>query len=144
MYNHHLLQIFGKPPWLTLRGGRFAYIPQPLVDCSRFSDACSQVYVERILAKLPVSQLHLATPIQSVKTRHGKDRQVELTAVSGETSKYDHVIFACHSDTALNILRAGGTATHEEERILDNFEWNKNVAVLHYDAAVSPSSKSSI
>ncbi len=22
MYNHHLLQITGKPSWLTLRGGR--------------------------------------------------------------------------------------------------------------------------
>ena len=93
--------------------------------------------MERILSMLPASQLHLATGVQSVRTRHGKNSEVELTTASGETSKYDHVIFACHSDAALNILRAGGTVTHEEERILGTFEWNRNAAVLHYDKAVS-------
>lgn len=91
--------------------------------------------MKRILSKLPASQLHLATRIVSVKaSRH---HVVELTTASGETSIYDHIIFACHSDTALNILRAGGTLTHEEHTILGAFEWTKNVAVLHNDSAVS-------
>ena len=137
MYNHHLLQISGKPSWLTLRGGRSAYTTTALAECSCFSYTHSQVYVKRILSKLPASQLHLSKPVQSVKTRHGKGRQVELTTASGDTFNYDHVIFACHSDTALSILEAGGTVTHEEARILGHFEWNKNVVVLHNDSAVS-------
>lgn len=104
-------------------------------DCSSFSYICSGVYVKRILSKLPAPQLHLAAPIQSVRTseHHG----AELNTASGETSVYDHIIFACHSDTALNILRAGGTLTHQEQTILGAFEWNTNVAVLHNDSAVS-------
>ena len=26
MHNHHLLQIIGKPDWLTIKGGRFAHL----------------------------------------------------------------------------------------------------------------------
>ncbi|KZT73872.1 FAD/NAD(P)-binding domain-containing protein [Daedalea quercina L-15889] len=117
MYNHHLLQILGKPSWLTLEGG-------------------SESYVKQILSNLPASQLHLSTRIQSAKrvSQHG----VELVTSSGETVIYDHVIFACHSDSVLNILRTGGTVTAEEERILGAFEWNKNVAVLHYDTDLMP------
>ncbi|KAH9936220.1 FAD/NAD(P)-binding domain-containing protein [Fomitopsis serialis] len=117
MHNHHLLQIFGKPSWLTFRGG-------------------SQCYVNHILSRLPASQLHLSTRITSVKTRNEHD--VEVTTASGERAIYDHVIFACHSDTALDILRVGGGVTPEEERILGAFKWNKNVAVLHYDSALMP------
>ena len=48
---------------------------------------------------------------------------------------FDHVIIACHSDTALQILRSGNI-TPDEERILGRFDWNKNEAVLHYDTQV--------
>ena len=50
MYNHHLLQITGKPSWLTIQGG-------------------SHNYVNAILSKLPEAQLHLSTPIVSATTR---------------------------------------------------------------------------
>ncbi|KAH9841479.1 uncharacterized protein C8Q71DRAFT_331646 [Rhodofomes roseus] len=116
MHNHHLLQIFGKPSWLTLAGG-------------------SKCYVNRILSNLPAAQLHLSR-VKSAKVR--KVHGIELKTASGERAVYDHVIFACHSDTALDILRAGGGATPEEERILGAFEWNENVAVLHFDNALMP------
>ena len=55
-----------------------------------------------------------------------------LTTAGNEHIEYDHVILACHSDTALEILRAG-EITEEEERILSQFDWNHNEAVLHSD-----------
>lgn len=42
-----------------------------------------------------------------------------------------------HSDTTLQMLKAGGGATKEEEEILSAFEWSKNEAVLHWDERVS-------
>jgi predicted NAD/FAD-binding protein len=115
--NHHLLQITGKPSWLTLEGG-------------------SRVYVNQILSKLPAAQLHLSSPVKAVSTAS----KVQLTLSSGVKESYDHVIFACHSDTALSILQAGeGGATQDEKDILGMFQWNQNEAVLHSDDKVLPS-----
>jgi predicted NAD/FAD-binding protein len=120
MYNHHLLQITGKPSWLTIEGG-------------------SHNYVNKILSKLPETQLHLSTPIVSATTRQIADSskpKVVLKTQEGDEIEYDHVIFACHSDTALEILEAGNI-TLEEDRILGMFEWNRNEVVLHSDPTVS-------
>ncbi|KAJ7109078.1 FAD/NAD(P)-binding domain-containing protein [Mycena crocata] len=119
--NHHLLQITGKPSWLTLEGG-------------------SRVYVNKILSKLPTSHLHLSTPVKSVSTATGT-RNVQLTTDGGVTETYDHVIFACHSDTALSILKAGDGTTSEEKEILGTFQWNRNEAVLHSDIKLMPQSR---
>ncbi|KAJ6622547.1 FAD/NAD(P)-binding domain-containing protein [Mycena sp. CBHHK59/15] len=118
--NHHLLQITGKPSWLTLKGG-------------------SRMYVNRILEKLPAAQLHLSTPIKSVATEVGSST-VNLTTNEG-TESYDHVILACHSDTVLSILQAGEGITTDEKEILSMFQWNHNEAVLHSDVKLMPKSR---
>lgn len=92
------------------------------------------------MSTLPPSQLHLSTAVQSITSvpaldGHG-DHNVELVTALGERIHYDRIIVAAHSDAALSILRAGGGATADEERILGEFEWNKNVAVLHCDKRV--------
>ncbi|EAU86305.1 amine oxidase [Coprinopsis cinerea okayama7 len=125
MYNHHLLQITGKPSWLTIEGG-------------------SHRYVNQILSKLPSSQLHLNTPVvrASTSTPEGATTKpkVTLRTQAGDEVEYDHVILACHSDTALQILQAGNI-TPEEERILGTFQWNRNEVVLHSDVRMMPKSK---
>ncbi|KAJ4491291.1 FAD/NAD(P)-binding domain-containing protein [Lentinula edodes] len=120
MHNHHLLQVTGKPSWLTIPGG-------------------SHQYVKTILSSLPDSQLHLSTPIASIRN---SGSSVELTTASGQSSTYDHIILACHSDTALSILRAGGDVTKDEETILGMFEWNRNTVVVHNDIQLMPKSRS--
>ena len=124
MYNHHLLQIIGKPSWLTLQGG-------------------SHTYVKSILSKLPESQLHLNTAIASLTSypvTSALKPRVTLTTADGKEAQYDHVILACHSDTALTILEAGN-ATKEERDVLGMFEWNRNEVVLHSDPALMPQSR---
>lgn len=108
--------------------------------------ALSRVYVNQILSTLPKSQLHLSTPVRSVwsskRSQLSKESSHELevrlvTVVNGiqQVEAYDHVILACHSDTALEVLRAGNISV-TEERILESFRWNKNEAALHADEGV--------
>ncbi|KAJ3015441.1 hypothetical protein NUW54_g1049 [Trametes sanguinea] len=127
MFNHHLLQITGKPSWLTLRGG-------------------SRTYVKKIIASLPASQVHLSTPIRAARTvptlgDSQRDSQVLLETASGDNLRFDEVIMACHTDTTVDILNAGGGMSAEETRILGKFKWNRNEAVLHRDERVRTSDK---
>ncbi|KAI0264008.1 hypothetical protein BC834DRAFT_287048 [Gloeopeniophorella convolvens] len=119
MFNHHLLQIFGKPAWLTLKGG-------------------SINYVNAILGKLPPGQLHLSSPVRAVSSVNSK---LTLETASGARETYDHVIFACHSDDALNMLEEGGSATPEERETLGAFRWNRNEVFLHTDESLMPRSR---
>ncbi|ORX35688.1 hypothetical protein BD324DRAFT_631180 [Kockovaella imperatae] len=116
MHNHHLLQITGKPKWLTVKGG-------------------SKKYIDAVLGGLAPENLHLNTEIVSVRS---VDDGVELTEASGSKHIYDHVIMATHSDTTLAILRKGGKLTSEESRVLEPWRWSKNEAVLHYDERFMP------
>ena len=68
-----------------------------------------------------------------------KKVEVRLVTVVDGTQRveaYDHVILACHSDAALELLRAGNVSP-TEERLLKSFQWNRNEAVLHSDVKVS-------
>ncbi len=87
---------------------------------------------------MPRDQLHLSTPVQSL-TNIGDATapQIHLTTANGESETFDRVVFACHSDAALSILKAGGGLTGEEHQILSAFRWNENECVLHYDEEVS-------
>lgn len=98
----------------------------------------SQVYVNKVISRLPKLQLHLSTPVIAVKTTAGPRPSVLITTESGETLTFDHVIMACHSDMSLKLLERGGHVTPEERNILGGVSWSKNQAVLHSDIAVSP------
>ena len=98
----------------------------------------SHKYVNAILSKVPQERLHLSTSVKSLRNinEDGHRPQVVLRTENGDEMTYDHVILACHSDTALDILRTGGI-TDEEDRILGQFSWNRNEVVLHSDEDVS-------
>jgi predicted NAD/FAD-binding protein len=116
MNNHYLLQLTGDSKWLTIEGG-------------------ARVYVDAITSSLPEGSLRLSTKVVSVKTM--ESGRVLLATADGGTEAYDHVILACHSDTSLAILKAGGIS-EEEERILGGFQWSKSQVVLHSDEKLMP------
>lgn len=118
LHNHHLLQLTGKPSWLTLKNG-------------------SRSYVEKILENVPPEQLHLATPVMSVDTFSVKKKSGVNLHLADRVEQFDHVIFACHADTALRLL--GSHASEEEQEILSAFEFSKNTATLHRDTNVRSS-----
>ena len=140
MYNHNLLRIIGKPSWLTLRGGRY-YYPIFLNMWLCPDDLRSRVYVDRIISSIPAHHLHLNTPVRAVYTAPStglsSTRAVGLQTEHGNVYSFDHVILACHADTALKILRVGKGLTEMEERILGAFQFNSSEAVLHSDIRVN-------
>jgi len=114
-YHHHgLLSIRDRPQWRVIRGG-------------------SRTYIEALLRRWNGRvRLRLGTPVDGA--RRGADG-VELDLAGGERETFDHVIFACHSDQALRILRDPGDA---EREVLSGFPYSRNIAVLHTDVRFLP------
>ncbi|WP_198334315.1 NAD(P)/FAD-dependent oxidoreductase [Psychrobacter namhaensis] len=120
--NHGLLDVVNRPQWFTIKGGSKQYVNKLI---PRFIKAGGKVRVN--------------SPVQSV-VRDGE--QVILTVQSkgnannrSENLVFDEVVFACHADTALNILKDAST---DESKVLSHFRFTKNTAVLHTDTSVLP------
>lgn len=110
--NHSMLQVEGRPQWRVIRGGSFRY-------------------VEKLTAGFR-DRIRLNTPVYSVERRTG---HVRLVDASGAEARFDHVIFACHSDQALRIVQ---DPTVSEVEVLQSFPYQANEAVLHTDPSVLP------
>ncbi|KAF8318513.1 FAD/NAD-binding domain-containing protein [Clavulina sp. PMI_390] len=124
MHNHHLLQLTGKPSWLTVEGG-------------------SHLYIKRVLEKLPPQQAHFSSPVNAIKSlpSGGVEIAYSTSSAGGEAKgTFDAVIVATHSDTALEML--GPNATAGEQEILGSFGWNRNEVVLHSDKQLMPVERS--
>ena len=107
---------FDLPQWRVIKAGSQSYMKkliEPLGDC-----------------------LRLNTPIKSVRR---KSDRVILTGANEESSEFDHVVFACHSDQAVRIL--GEDITEKERQVLSCFPYEKNSVVLHTDTSVLPKSR---
>ena len=111
MANHHMLQVEGRPEWRVVRGG-------------------SQSYVCALVARWSV-QVRLRTPVRGV-TRDARGAQV---ATDERVEPFDHVVFACHGDQALRLLRDPG---EREREVLSAFRFQSNDTVLHTDASQLP------
>lgn len=120
--NHGLLDVVNRPQWFTIKGGSKQYINKLI---PRFIKAGGKVRVN--------------SPVQSVLRELD---QVILTVQTTNNSKnrsenlvFDEVIFACHADTALKILK---DASMDETDVLSHFRFTGNTAVLHTDTSVLP------
>ena len=111
--NHGLLSIRDRPQWRVISGG-------------------SKRYVEKLIAPFE-DRIRLNTPVESIDR---EETGVTICATGSEDERFDHAIFACHSDQALRIL--GDTATMTEQNVLHEFPYQKNSAVLHWDDSVLP------
>jgi len=119
--NHGLLDVVNRPQWFTIKGGSKQYVNKLI---PRFIKAGGKVRVN--------------SPVQSV-TRDGEQALLTVQnkgdANSSENLVFDEVIFACHADTALKILKDAST---DESEVLNHFRFTKNTAVLHTDTSVLP------
>lgn len=120
--NHGLLDVVNRPQWFTIKGGSKQYVNKLI---PRFVKAGGIVRVN--------------TPVQAVVRENNKVRLTisdnNNTDNTSEEIVFDDVIFACHADTALQILK---DASREEEAVLSCFRFTKNTAVLHTDTSVLP------
>jgi predicted NAD/FAD-binding protein len=105
--NHGMLTVDDRPEWRVISGG-------------------SQRYVQELIRPFK-HRIRLNSPVQHVR-RH--DDRVD---VDGEA--FDHVVLACHSDQALEIL---ADADISEREILAALPYQENEVVLHTDTSLLP------
>jgi len=110
--NHGLLSINDRPQWRTVRGGSREYVV-PLV--APFRD-----------------RIRLRTPVAEIRRVPGG---VVLNTDDGERHRFDHVLLACHSDTALRLL---ADADPFERSVLSAIAYQPNDVVLHTDGQLMP------
>ncbi len=112
--NHGLLQVKDRPQWRTVTGG-------------------ARRYVEAILAGLE-GEVRLNEPVRRVARLPG---HVAVHSAAGN-ERFDAVVFACHSDQALQLL---ADPTRAEREVLGALPYQKNEAVLHTDRTLLPKRK---
>jgi uncharacterized protein len=111
--NHALLQVNNRPPWRTVSGG-------------------AREYVARIVVTLDDVRLH--TPVRAV-LRHGPDDGVTVVSDVAGAEHFDAVVLASHAPTSLALLADADPA---ERDVLSAVRYQRNVALLHTDAALLP------
>lgn len=110
-HNHGLLTINDQPQWYTVTGG-------------------SREYVQKITAPFK-DRIRLNDSVTGV-TAEGQGVRVE--SISG-TAFYDQVIFACHADQALALLKK---PTVMQQKLLSAVRYQPNKIVLHSDISFMP------
>jgi uncharacterized protein len=112
-HNHGLLQVNDRPQWRTVTGG-------------------AREYVTRMLAS--IRNARAGEPVGSVsRTKAG----VAIESTRG-IEGFDHVVLACHSDQALQLL---ADASPDERAVLAAIGYAPNRAVLHTDASLLPAER---
>ncbi len=110
-HHHGMLTVDDRPKWRVLKGGSKSYIPKITANFSQ--------------------NIHLNHPITSV-------RRTSEKVILNENLEFDQVIFACHANQAMNILK---DPTEQEKNIVGAFSYRPNDVILHTDTSVLPKSK---
>lgn len=110
--NHGMLTVHERPQWYVVKGG-------------------SKSYVEKLIAPFR-DRIRLSTPVVGV--RRLKDRVIVTTA-TGESTYFDYVFIATHSDQALRMLEDPSSL---ERDVLRAIPYQMNDVVLHTDTSVLP------
>ncbi len=115
--NHGLLDLADRPQWSVIPGG-------------------SREYVRKMIPAFEDS-IKLNTPVKGVTRLQGIAGGVEVTTEQGN-EYFDQVIFACHSDQALRMLR---DPSDGERRVLGAMKYQDNEVILHTDDSVLPKAR---
>eukprot|EP01129_Flabellula_baltica_P007670 TRINITY_DN2997_c0_g4_i1.p1 TRINITY_DN2997_c0_g4~~TRINITY_DN2997_c0_g4_i1.p1 ORF type:complete len:814 (-),score=141.29 TRINITY_DN2997_c0_g4_i1:98-2539(-) len=110
--NHQLLQIFGRPQWLTLAERSSSYLEKV---SRKFSD-----------------RIKLNSAVVSVENRDGG---VLVRDINGEEDLYDHVVMTVPATAVLEICK---DLTEKQRELLSTFKFQSNDIWLHKDANLMP------
>jgi predicted NAD/FAD-binding protein len=113
--NHGFLGLDTQHQWYTLQDGSQSY---------------REILIRPFKDKIRVNRKAI-----KVSRENGK---VIIHAADGTQETFDRVIIAAHGDQALAMLQ---NPTAEEQRLLSNFKYQYNKAVLHTDASIMPKKK---
>lgn len=119
--NHHLLQLFGRPQWLTVRGR-------------------SHCYVNKVIQVLERKGCQIRTGCQ-VKSVFASNEGCVVECGDGLQEIYHSCIMALHAPDALHLL--GNQATFDELRVLGAFQYVYSDIFLHRDKNLMPKNPAS-
>ena len=114
--NHGLFKLKNRPQWYTVSNRSRTYVNKVL---SNISGEYFKNYKINLIKRQP-SHVHIY---------YGE---------KNEFFEYDKVVLASHADEALNIIEK---PSEEEKKILQNFSYRGNLAVIHTDETVMPKNK---
>ena len=112
--NHGLLSISDRPQWKVIQGGSKSYIP-----------ALTRGFEDKIKLNSHITGIR--------RFAHGVELHFE-----NSSQMFDHVVFACHSDQALSLLK---DPSKEEIDILKSIPYQDNTVTLHTDSSLLPDRK---
>lgn len=111
LHNHGMIQIRDRPVWRVVSGG-------------------SRRYVDRLIRPFG-GDLHLGARIETI----GRDAAGVVLRTGGRSLRFDALVLATHSDTALRLL---ADPTPAEKRLLGALPYADNEVVLHTDSTFLP------
>ncbi|MDG3087670.1 FAD-dependent oxidoreductase [Vibrio hannami] len=109
--NHGLLDVKNRPQWHVIKGGSNSYV-EPMTR--EFKD-----------------KIKLNSPVEKV----WRDESGVHVVSNGNHELFDEVVFACHSDQALNMIQ---DKTLAEQTILPKLKYQANEVTLHLDTGLLP------
>ena len=114
--NHGLFKIKNRPKWYTVSNRSKTYVNKVLKNIS------GEYY-----KNYPINKIQRNT--NEVKIYYGE---------KNEFFNYEKVILATHADQALELIE---NPTSMEKKILSNFQYKKNFAIIHSDDNFMPKNK---
>jgi predicted NAD/FAD-binding protein len=114
--NHGLFKLKNRPQWFTVSNRSKTYVKKILSNIS------GEYYKNYEINKVVRGD-------NGVKVYYGSEN---------EFFNYDKVVLASHADESLKII---SDATDQEKKILNNFKYRKNIAVIHSDENSMPKNK---
>lgn len=115
--NHGLAQVFARPQWRTPAARSRSFVRKIVNDIQIYGGTVlTDARVERVVRDEDNVEVHA----------QGQDSPL----------KFDHVVFATHAPTTLQILESD--ADQSEKDILGNFRYSSNNIYIHTDARLMP------
>lgn len=114
-FNNHALLTTNNHQWHTVDGGSIEYV-------SRISAAIRR----------QGGEIREGAPVHGVRRT---EQGVFVRTMGGDWERFDHVVFACHSDDALALIEQ---PTQGEQSCLSRLRYQPNRAILHRDARQMP------
>ena len=117
--NHGLFKLKNRPQWFTVTNRSKTYVNKSLSKIS------GEYYKNYEINKIQRNN-------SGVKVYYGS---------ANEFFTYDKVVLATHADDSLKMI---SDVTDSEKKILDNFKYRKNTAVIHSDECSMPKNKKAL
>ena len=111
--NHGLFKLKDRPQWFTVANR-------------------SKTYVDKVISQIS-GEYYKNYPINKIS--RNIDNLKVYYGPANEFFIYDKVVLATHADDALSLIE---NPTKEESKILSNFKYKKNLAVIHSDSSFMP------